>query len=199
MKRTKRGYTLIEICIVLAVVMILAALLLPLIGRAREKGRQTSCQSNIRQMNLALRQYVSDYDSSDLGQHNWQEALMPYIKDIRIYECPSESRPENSTRTGFDTDYFYFAVSNKFESGKYIGVNEASQANVDSSKILTFADSPFGAPGYQKTSAQSSCGGYLVPDRHSGGGNWGFADGHVKWLAPQAGADAICFGYSIPK
>ncbi len=198
MKRTKRGYTLIEICIVLAVVLILVALLLPVVGRIREKGHQTSCRSNIRQMNSALRQYVSDYDSSDLGQYNWQEALMPYIKDKRIYECPSESRSENSAQTGMDTDYFYFAVSNKFESGKYIGVNEASQANVDSSKILTFADSPFGEPSYQ-TKAQSSCGGYFVPDRHSGGGNWGFADGHVKWLAPQAGADAICFGYSIPK
>ena len=191
MKRAKRGFTLVEICIVLAVVLILVALLFPVVGRMREKGRQTSCQSNIKQMNLALRQYVSDHDSFDASQDNWQEALAPYIKNNRIYECPSESRAGNSIKTGMDTDYFYFAAFNILRSGKYIGVSEAAQANVDSSKIMTFADSPFGEPGYQ-TKAQSFCGGYFVPDRHSGGGNWGFADGHVKWLTPQAGADAIC-------
>jgi prepilin-type processing-associated H-X9-DG protein len=91
--------------------------------------------------------------------------------------------------TGMDTDYFYFAVFNVLKSGRYVGVAEAAQANVDSSKLMTFADSPFGDTSYN---AQGSCGSYIVADRHSGGGNWGFADGHVKWLTPQAGVDTIC-------
>lgn len=189
--RNKRGFTLIEICIVLTVVLVLVALLFPVVGRVREKGRQATCQSNLKQMNLAFRQYASDYDSSDVGQHNWQEALIPYIKNNQIYECPSESRDGNSTKTGMDTDYFYFGVFNILKSGKYVGVNEAAQSNLDASKLMTFADSPFGVPSYT-TKAQGSCGSYFVADRHSGGGNWAFADGHVKWLTPQAGVDAIC-------
>jgi prepilin-type N-terminal cleavage/methylation domain-containing protein/prepilin-type processing-associated H-X9-DG protein len=190
-KMKRRGFTLVELLTVLAIAAVLAAILLAVFSRVREKGRRATCQSNLKQMNLALRQYASDHDSFDVGQYNWQEALSPYIKNNQIYECPTESREENSTMTGMDTDYFYFAAFNVFKSGKYVGVNEAAHSNVDDSQLLTFADSAFGDPGYT-TKALGSCGSYFVPDRHSGGGNWSFADGHVKWLTPQAGVDAIC-------
>lgn len=187
----RRGFTLVEVLVVLALMVLLASISLTVFSRVRERGRRATCQSNLRQMNLALRQYASDHDSFDISQDNWQEALTPYIKNNQIFECPSESRSGNSTNTGMDTDYFYFAAFNIFQSGRNVGVTEAAQLSVDASKLMTFADSPFGVPSYT-AKAQGSCGSYFVPDRHSGGGNWGFADGHVKWLTPQAGADAIC-------
>ncbi|MHB8995633.1 MAG: DUF1559 family PulG-like putative transporter [Armatimonadota bacterium] len=58
----RRGFTLIELLVVIAIIAILAAILFPVFAKAREKARQASCQSNLKQIGLALLQYVQDYD-----------------------------------------------------------------------------------------------------------------------------------------
>jgi prepilin-type N-terminal cleavage/methylation domain-containing protein/prepilin-type processing-associated H-X9-DG protein len=60
---TRRGFTLIELLVVIAIIAILAAILFPVFAKAREKARQSSCQSNIKQIMLATIQYMSDYDT----------------------------------------------------------------------------------------------------------------------------------------
>src|SRR5262249_12702918 len=54
------GFTLIELLVVVAIIGILGALLLPALGRAKEKGRYTTCLHNLRQVNLAIRLYADD-------------------------------------------------------------------------------------------------------------------------------------------
>lgn len=57
------GFTLIELLVVIAIIAILAAILFPVFARAREKARQASCSSNLKQLALAMTMYTSDYDS----------------------------------------------------------------------------------------------------------------------------------------
>jgi len=62
--RTARAFTLIELLVVIAIIAILAAILFPVFAQAREKGRQTACLANIKQLGLAMVQYTIDYDDT---------------------------------------------------------------------------------------------------------------------------------------
>jgi prepilin-type N-terminal cleavage/methylation domain-containing protein/prepilin-type processing-associated H-X9-DG protein len=95
----KRGFTLIELLVVIAIIAILAAILFPVFAKAREKARQTSCLSNLKQMGLGMYQYAQDYDESYpfvyAGPPNpanrmiWSDLIQPYEKNTQICRCPS--------------------------------------------------------------------------------------------------------------
>jgi prepilin-type N-terminal cleavage/methylation domain-containing protein len=97
------GFTLIELLVVIAIIAILAAILFPVFARVREKARQSSCGSNLRQVQLAIAQYTQDYDERHPatwfgpqwdaypGYYQWEEAVLPYVKNDQLFVCPSAS------------------------------------------------------------------------------------------------------------
>jgi len=99
--RQKRGFTLIELLVVIAIIAILAAILFPVFARAREKARQTSCLSGLKQLGLASEMYTQDYDEMlPIGYRgptwcavvaSWKQEILPYVKNAQLYVCPSTS------------------------------------------------------------------------------------------------------------
>jgi prepilin-type N-terminal cleavage/methylation domain-containing protein/prepilin-type processing-associated H-X9-DG protein len=99
----RSGFTLIELLVVIAIIAILAAILFPVFAQAREKARQTSCLSNMKELALANLMYVQDYDESFCNegvaspangwgwQDTWMVEVQPYIKNLQIFRCPSDS------------------------------------------------------------------------------------------------------------
>ncbi len=90
----KKGFTLIELLVVIAIIAILAAILFPVFAQAREKARQTTCLSNLKQLGTALMLYVDDnhetYPQARIaGFYSWNIRLFPYVKSNGVFLCPS--------------------------------------------------------------------------------------------------------------
>jgi len=106
--RKHNGFTLIELLVVIAIIAILAAILFPVFAQAREKARQASCLSNLKEIALAELMYVQDYDertsgsykNSPLGRIYYPELLFPYTKNAQIYYCPDTDQTDHYNDDG---------------------------------------------------------------------------------------------------
>jgi general secretion pathway protein G len=119
MVRAKRGFTLVEMLVVIGIIAVLAAMLFPVFAAAREKGRSAACVSNLKQLGAAVEIYASDFDdhypwakdpADEYHPEIWndfpvwkawipymprlRDTLDPYVKNYDVWHCASD--------TGFD-------------------------------------------------------------------------------------------------
>ena len=210
MQHKRKGFTLIELLVVIAIIAILAAILFPVFARAREKARQASCSSNLKQLMLGHMMYTQDYDEKFIywttgegdahpESNAWWAAVYPYVKNVELYYCPSVGGSNVDYATGhYHNTHFW-----KSPSWMY-GMNPNVQYRAGGlsqgvirypSELIVLADSCHGmgetwrmtfpdAPGSWSSSPNKcTVAQERNPDhaRHNGGCNFGYADGHVKW------------------
>lgn len=203
------GFTLIELLIVIAIIAILASILFPVFGRARENARRASCSSNMRQIGLALSQYTADYDerlvlsATDTAPFvSWFEILQPYIKSEQVGQCrsateenqcvPFASQPGSHPVVDYALNAIYPDKPEylMFDAGKMslAGVEDSSGTIFLGDSISSDTDKDFCSQVTGRTftaSKPATVGGTnqgLFAARHFDGLNWAFMDGHVKFL-----------------
>jgi len=137
----------------------MAAMLGPMIQRAREKARQASCLSNMKQLCLAFLMYAQDL-AEELPGETWAQDTQPYLKNTAILVCPS--RPELPVG---------YAMNEKLLLAKLVEIPRLEET------VLLFESNVGG---------ENPVGGADdVPEGgvHNGGINVGYADGHCKWVS----------------
>ncbi len=222
-QQTPGAFTLIELLVVIAIIAILAAILFPVFARAREKARQASCQSNLKQIGLAFLMYVQDYDemampvqvsgagktyywwgSWDGSTLNEQEGLLyPYMRNTQIRACPSfpETLRTALGLTGYGYNYAYLSP--------YLppdwDVHPVSIAKIQNpAETVLMADAArINTWSYPQPTLEGNA--YLDPPsysypgfhaRHNETGNVLWMDGHVKARKPVYRTGTFGWGYN---
>ncbi|MBC7805377.1 MAG: type II secretion system protein [Akkermansiaceae bacterium] len=200
-KSARSGFTLIELLVVVAMIAVLAAILFPVFNQAREKGRQSSCLSNVRQIGIATLLYTQDYDETlPLYQYNsliyWcggrdsagqkldktRGIIYPYIKSGDIQRCPSFTGGDNLGGTGYGINRRLM-----FKTGFTPNPASLADLSVPSGTIL-FGDA--GVPDFPikgqtgETISIEPPSDWLpsptIEFRHQGMACFAWADGHAK-------------------
>lgn len=209
----RNGFTLIELLIVIAIIAILAAILFPVFGRARENARRASCASNMKQLGLGLIQYAQDYDErfpaarTDGTTISWRWMIQPYLKSTQVNSCPSRVKGQLTTGgNGLKFEVGYAASwcqgsgttgNNSYSKGfgGFAGDDEGLPLSdfLNPSSTIQVVEVGDTQQSFIQIPSSGACGTY--PSSYSTSGdclwaghlatsNYLFADGHVKALRP---------------
>jgi len=189
----KKGFTLIELLVVIAIIAILAAILFPVFAKAREKARQTSCASNLKQIALGALMYAQDYDeflciAQPLAGPPvlfFDSVLQPYVKNTQIFKCPSKTSPTLAYGMAVHEAGGYYYGSYEARSLGAIA-NPASCIYVGDNDTYTRATGALYSENWWTYPPSVYGTLFLNSKRHNKGGNYAFVDGHVKWYGQQA-------------
>ena len=183
---SRQGFTLIELLVVIAIIAILAAILFPVFAKVKEKARQASCLSNVKQVMMGCIMYAGDNDDflpSRMGEGPFvwpMDLVIPYAKNAQVFTCPS-------TKGGWGAGKVtrYLPCWDTWGTGYHGTVSTfakpAESAYLNEAYDCVYAHHWMVCSPYVKDcdDGKSSWSAEGMP--HNGGSNFGYADGHAKW------------------
>ena len=200
----RRAFTLVEILIVLVVIGLLAALLLPVFNNARNSARSTACQSNLKQIGLALQLYLND--SSNIYPEpfaipqncTFSNSLVNYTRSTEVFTCPSA--PNEFYQPGCLPDKHEGDITYHYDGGYIMNLSDLLNPRLSQMRIrrptqmILLVDGETGQGVTQPGSGTMPITADRLLEmgvqlRHREGANALYADGHVKWLSSSAIAD----------
>lgn len=202
------AFTLVEVVIVLGIIAVIAAISFSVFSSVREKGRAINCTGNLKQIALAMQQYIQDnngifppksYSSSPGQSVQWSDLIVPYVKNPNIFTCPTsklklQDKNEDNYAYNWEQLNEIIYIPEKDPYPHRIGRHE-SQVLQASSIALNFDNATVGyneVIGINGSYIQSPCGPLVVGTLHSAGSNMSFIDGRVKWLSQPQQIEVQC-------
>jgi prepilin-type N-terminal cleavage/methylation domain-containing protein/prepilin-type processing-associated H-X9-DG protein len=189
----RKGFTLIEILVVMVIILIMAGILFPVLSSAKKKANQSKCMAHLRQISMAVQMYAGDHDQMlPIGGYEvetpeqpgftpkrrvqWHDLLADrYLKNWEVLSCPSAS----------DRDYRYSYGANRFVMGWYGSVN-LDQIPYDSYTVMITEKVGRDWVAWQPSDRDNpQLKEYWLPldPRHNDQLNILYCDGHVKKVA----------------
>jgi len=207
----RKGFTIVELLVVIAIIAVLVGLLLPVLANSREKARQTSCLSNLRQIAAATLQYAQDWeDMLPMSGYETIDAfgrpcfvsmgssISPYLGDRKILACPANPDAYDTSDyvealgiTGGECGvgkggYGSYALNDAvFVSGNAPHLKLFPQKPIKLSELRFASETVFGYDGNVANGNQCNFAQFApaIEGRHLGKCNVSFADGHAKALS----------------
>jgi len=187
-RRVCRVFTLIELLVVVAIIAVLIAILLPSLAAARERAREATCLSNLKQWSTVLMLYRNDYNDFLVPyqgpEWSWDKVLLNYhyIYDRKFTVCPNHRYVKNSYGSTLDATYVpnaYLWGSNLPDTAN--GNTRKVRTDPADSIMMTERENVFGTAGGAFHHGPADT--WDVAWLHRGSGNFLFMDGHAAWSA----------------
>jgi prepilin-type N-terminal cleavage/methylation domain-containing protein/prepilin-type processing-associated H-X9-DG protein len=182
---SRRGFTLIELLVVIAIIAILASILFPVFSQARGKARRTQCQSNMRQLWMAIQLYAGDNDEvlplfSLIGgapgsnptayPYTWDDQIDEYTRNTDVLICPDNS---------------YGGDRRSYALPRYVSGLEASFIPAPTRTVMLFEKGAYLPWDWRDATgenfSQTRDLALNGPCWHADGKDFVYVDGHVKW------------------
>ncbi len=191
------GFTLVEMIVVLAIILVLSAMLLPVLEAALGQGERTSCLSNMHHIGVAAQLYCDDYDERIVPAmlpHPtasgvcWDVTLQPYLHNRQILLCPTDETPR-WVRGALCEPHSYGINLALAQVGGYMGASLLRSQVERPAEVILFCE--LNGARFVTHGVDYDAGGLekVATRRHGLGANYSFADGHTKWLQPEMTVD----------